>query len=65
MVKEGISPLDINEWHERYIKRLEEGGDLSRPEAEDALNAGIGEYDYNDSPEDCADEEISYWTHDE
>ena len=30
-------------------------------EAEDCLEAGLGDYDYNMDPEDAALDELSYW----
>jgi len=56
--------MEKAEWHERYIKYLQRRAGLTRTEAEDTLNAGMGDHDYDDSPEDSAEEEISYWTDD-
>lgn len=56
--------MDTDQWHDRYKKRLMDVGGLSDSEAQDSLKAGLGEYDHNDTPEDCADEEMSYWTND-
>lgn len=56
--------MDINEWHERYIKYLQKRANLTRGMAEDTLKAGMGEHDYNENPEDCAEEELSYWAND-
>lgn len=50
------------DWHTRYIARLVTKGQFTYREAKDILQAGIGEYDYDDDPEDAADEEMSYWT---
>lgn len=55
--------MNRKEWHRRYGKRLEAGG-FSYEEAQDSLEAGIGQYDYDESPEDVADEEISLWRSD-
>jgi hypothetical protein len=52
---------DVNEWHERYKERLISVGLLTESEAQDSLEAGLGNYDYNDVPEDSADDEMSYW----
>ena len=52
------------EWKERYIARLVVKADFTYREAKDTLNAGMGEHDYDDNPEDAADEEMSYWTDD-
>lgn len=49
------------EWHERYIIRLMRIANLTRMEATDCLEAGRGEYDYDDDPKASADEEMSYW----
>jgi hypothetical protein len=56
--------MDKEEWHERYMKHIQTKAALTRIQAKDTLNAGMGEYDYNDAPEDAADEELSYWTND-
>lgn len=52
--------MNRKEWHMRYKRRLMEAAGLSRGEAQDSLEAGMGEYDYNNNPEDWADKEISY-----
>ena len=53
-----------NEWHDRYIARLVVKAEFTYGEAEDNFQAGMGEYDYDDDPEDAADTEMSYWTDD-
>ena len=55
----------IEKWHRRYISRLMGVAGLTLFQAEDCLSAGLGEYDYDDEPEDSADDEMSYWTADE
>jgi predicted transcriptional regulator len=55
--------MNIEEWHERYVQRLVDKG-FSYRETFAILIAGIGNYDYKDSPKDAADEELSYWTDD-
>ena len=47
-------------WHRRYKQRLIDAG-VDEKFAQDCLDAGMGEYDYEDHPEDCADSEMSYW----
>lgn len=47
------------EWHDRHKKRLMEIAKLTDTKSEDTLNAGMGEYDYDDIPEDSADTEMS------
>jgi len=56
--------MNQEEWHKRYIAHLQKRGGLTRTEAEDTLKAGTGEHDYNDDPEDAANEEMSYWAND-
>lgn len=48
-------------WHERYVSRMVANG-VDRESAKEALQAGIGGYDYAYSPEDAADDEMSYWS---
>ena len=50
-------------WHSLYMNRLVERG-LSPKEAVKILKAGMGDYDYTDDPNDCADDELSYWQED-
>lgn len=52
------------QWHKRYIERLVQRAKLTYGEAKDTLKAGMGEHDYDDDPEDAADEELSYWSSD-
>jgi len=54
--------MDEDEWHQRYKRYFIEHAALTPTEAEDTLQAGIGCYDYSESPEDTALEELSYWT---
>ena len=51
------------EWKDRYIDRLVEMG-LDRKSARNSYNAGIDSHDYDDSPEDAADDDASYWIQD-
>lgn len=53
--------MDREVWHSRYLERLTVRG-LSCDEAWDALKAGMGEHDYDECPEDMADDELSYWS---
>ena len=48
-------------WHDCYMDRLQVMGALTIEQAEDALEAGMGDYDYDMNPLDAADDEISYW----
>lgn len=48
------------EWHKKYIETLINCG-INRKVAEECLAGGMGEYDYNDDPEDAALYELSYW----
>ncbi len=52
------------EWHERYVERLVKKGDFTYREARGILKDRMGQHDYNDSPEDAADEELNYWRKD-
>lgn len=49
-------------WHTKYKKCMMETAKLTDAEAQAALDAGMGEYDYSDDPEEAALEEMSYWT---
>lgn len=51
-------------WHRRYIQRLVIKGQMTFREAKDILEAGMGNYYYDDDPEDSADDEMSYWSDD-
>ena len=51
----------IDNWHRKYIDRMKTIAGLTEKEAKDALDAGMGEYDYNDNAIDAADSEMSYW----
>ena len=55
--------MNINqeEWHRRYKQQIINSSGLSDQEAQDCLDAGMGEYDYNENPEDMALSEMSYW----
>lgn len=53
------------EWHRRYKARLMEVAKLSEAQAQECLDAGMGEYDYDEEPEEMADSEMSYWTDDD
>ncbi len=54
----------VEEWHRRYIMRLIAVADITHEQAKDCMEAGIGEHDYGDEPEDSADDEMSYWAAD-
>ncbi len=54
----------VEQWHRRYISRLMNIAGVTLFQAENCLHAGLGEYDYDDDPEDSADDEMSYWTAD-
>lgn len=47
-------------WHKRYKQQLIDAG-VDEEFAEEWLQAGMGEYDYEEEPEDYADSEMSYW----
>ncbi len=52
--------MNQDEWHDRFVFRLVNKG-LDQQEALDTLDGNMGDHDYEDSPEDAADEELSYW----
>lgn len=49
-----------DEWNTQYIERLVHKAEMTYREAKDILSSG--QHDYNDNPEDAADEELSYWS---
>ena len=55
--------MNKSEWQERYKKRLIESYKIDIELANQSLDAAIeGDLvDYDDNPEDAADEEMSYW----
>ena len=48
------------EWHKRYKQCLINQG-VTKRFAQKCLDAGMGEYDYDDEPEEAAISEMSYW----
>lgn len=54
------SAIMKSQWHARYVERLIGRGKLTYQEAKDALEAGMGDHDYDDDPEDAADTELGY-----
>jgi hypothetical protein len=48
-------------WHTKYKNTMMAKG-VTNEEADDALQAGMGEFDYSEDPEEAALEEMSYWT---
>jgi len=55
--------IRIPEWHRDYKNRLMEAG-FTKAEAEDCLLSNVGNYNYEDDPEDVVNEELSHWTED-
>ena len=53
--------MNKEEWHKRYKQTFLNQG-VDEEFAEQCLQAGMGMYDYDDSPEDYALDEMSYWT---
>lgn len=53
--------MNKNEWHEKYIKTLMDKGWVQRKVAEECLQGAIDDFEYDESPEDAALEELSYW----
>jgi len=52
--------MNKEEWHKRYKDYMVAMG-VSQEEAEAALQAGMGNYDYGSDPEMSASDELSYW----
>lgn len=50
-------------WKLRYIKRMADRG-IDPRDAALCCDAGASDHDYTSSPEDAADDEMSYWTDD-
>ncbi len=51
-------------WHKRYMARMCERAALTEEQAQDALQAGMDDFDYEEDPKDWADEGLSYWGED-
>jgi|GEM_PF-2709372 len=61
--------MDRTEWMRRYAARIKSQLQCSEGEAKELAEAGVWVYDEDpeepESPENAADEELSYWTDDE
>ena len=55
-----IRRCTAEEWHEAYKARLIERG-IDVEFAQSTLEAGMDDFDYDDSPADAADMELSCW----
>lgn len=55
-----IRRCTAEEWHEAYKARLIERG-IDLDFAQSTLEAGMDDFDYDDSPADAADMELSCW----
>lgn len=53
--------MDKEEWHKRYKATIKEALGGWEATAEECLQAGMGNYDYEDNPEEAANMEMSYW----
>ena len=54
--------MNSEEWKRRYRQRLIDRAGISETMADLAVIAGeFGQYDFEDSPEAAADEEMSCW----
>jgi hypothetical protein len=52
-----------DEWHKKYKETiLKYCRDADEKFAEETLQAGMDNHDYDQDPEDAALEEMSYWT---
>lgn len=49
------------QWHKRYKAELKRRAGLTNKQAHECLMAGVGDYDYDEDPEDMASEEIDCW----
>jgi hypothetical protein len=54
--------MDKEMWHKAYMERLIEVTKCPVGFAQEALDAGMDDFDYEDDPKDAADLEISYWS---
>lgn len=52
--------MDSREWQEKYKQAFIDNG-VDEDFAEECLQAGMGEYDYDEDPEDSCLMEMSYW----
>ncbi len=52
--------IDKDAWHRQYKEQLMANG-VDEKFAEESLQAGMGEYDYEEDPKDSANMEMSYW----
>lgn len=53
--------MEANEWHAKYKQCILDNTPLTDKEAQECLDAGMGEYDYNNDPVEAALSEMSYW----
>lgn len=53
------------QWRDRYVRRLVERGGLDEDHALAAFDAVDLDHDFEEAPEDAADEELSNWADDE
>jgi len=49
------------QWKKEYIQELMDRAFLSRKEATDIYEAGIGDHDFESNPLDAVLDELSYW----
>ncbi len=47
-------------WHKTYKQTFIDRG-IDEKFAEECLQSNIGDYEYDDDPESCALDEMSYW----
>lgn len=53
--------MEKGEWRKRYVQRLIDHYAFTKANADEVYQAGADDHDYEDNPEDAADEEISNW----
>lgn len=52
--------MEKKEWHKRFKAQLVKRG-VDKKFAQACLKAGMPDFDYDDSPKDAAEDEMSYW----
>lgn len=53
-----------SEWRRRFVRRIMDKAGVDESIAQAEYEAALEFFDYDDSPEDAADEALSYWEDD-
>lgn len=61
-LSEAKAKIKTHIWHRKYKDCMIASAGLTEEEAQACLDAGMGEYDYSEDPEESALMEMSYWT---